>query len=461
MSKGMTMRVWVSLIAAASLTAPASAAAQTLEEALTKAYKNNPTLEAQRLATRQADESYAQALSTFLPRLDLTASAGTRRVDSKSVFGSFVSRSTTETDPNGWGVQASQSLFEGGGRMAQLARVNADIDTSQQGLRAVEQQLLLTGVTAFMNVRRDEEALNIRMANVELLEQQLNAAQERLRVGVLTRTDVAQAEARLAGAMAGVAGARADLEASKAFFQEIIGEAPGPLSAPGAVKGLPATLQEAIDIAIDANPELQAARASERAAKETVKIEGAGLLPSVSLVARYDRSFTEFDGGSNIDTTSATANFSMPLFEGGFARSRTRSAKIGVVRAQAELEEARRAVTADVVESWNNYQATLRVIDASQQQVRANTLALEGVTLEADSGERTTLDVLNARQELLEAQLALVRAERDSYVAGSTLLLSIGRLDAKGLGLSVDAYDPNAHREAVKWRVFSTNPAKP
>jgi outer membrane protein len=457
----MTMRVLVSLIAAAGMTVPATASAQTLEEALIKAYKGNPTIEAQRLATRQADEGYAQALSNFLPRVNLTASAGTRRVQSKSVFGPFVSRNTSDSDPNGWAVQASQSLFEGGGRMAQIARVDADIDSSQQGLRSTEQQVLFSAITAYVSVRRDEEALRIRMANVELLEQQLNAARERARVGVLTRTDVAQAEARLAGAMAGVATARADLEASKALFQEVIGEPPGALVAPGPFKGLPATVQEAIDMAIDSNPELLAARSGERAAKETVKIEGADLLPTLSLVARYDRAFTEFDGGDNTDTTSATANFSMPLFEGGFARSRTRSAKIGVIRAQAAIEETRRAVTADVVEAWNDYQATLRVIDASQQQVKANTLALEGVTLESDAGERTTLDVLNARQELLDAQLSLVRAERDAYVAGSSLMLAVGRLDPRGLGLGVDLYEPDAHREAVKWRVFSTSPAKP
>lgn len=459
------MRSWVSFAAmaaiAAPILAPVGAQAQTLGDALTAAYENNPTLNAQRAATRQTDEGFAQARAGFLPQLSVTGAYGTRRVETETITGGVTTRSKSTTEPDSYGVQASQTIFAGGRRLAQIGLAEAQIEAAQESLRVTEQQVLLSVVAAFVNVRSDEQALTIRLANVQLLEEQLRAARERFDVGVLTRTDVAQAEARLAGALAGVAGARADLEASKAAYEQIVGVAPGPLAAPPGIVGLPKDLSEAVSIALEASPVLERARQGEAAAREVVKIEGADLLPNLSIVGRFDRTFDQAGSGVDQDIATATAQLSIPLFEGGLARSRTRAAKIGVERAQAQVEEARRAVIAQVVGAWNDYQATLRVIEASRRQVDANTLALEGVTLESEIGERTTLDVLNARQELLEAQLQLVRSDRDSYVAAHALLAAIGRLDARGLSLNVTAYDPQKHREAVRWQVFSTDPASP
>jgi outer membrane protein len=443
----------------APFVAPHAAQAQTLNEALTAAYENNPTLNAQRAATRQTDEGFVQARSGFLPQVSVSATYGARRVETEQTFAGATTRTKNTTEPNSYGLQASQTLFAGGRRLAQLGLAEAQIDVAQETLRITEQQVLLSAVAAYVNVRRDQEALEIRLANVQLLEEQLRAARERFQVGVLTRTDVAQAEARLAGALAGVAGARADLESSKASYEQVIGAAPEGLTAPPAIAGLPKDLSEAVAMAVEASPVLQRAQFAESAARELVKIEGADLLPNLSIVGRIDRTFDQAGAGIGQDITSATAQLSIPLFEGGLVRSRTRAAKIGVDRAQAQVEEARRAVVAQVVEAWNDHQATLRVIDASRRQVEASRLALEGATLESEIGERTTLDVLNARQELLEAQLQLVRSERDSYVAANALLASMGMLDARGLALDVSAYDPQKHREAVRWRVFSTDPA--
>lgn len=453
------MRSWVSFAAVAAIVAPSAAQAQSLSEALAQAYQNNPTLEAQRAASRQTDEGFAQARSGFLPQLSLSGSYGERRVETESTFGGVTTRTKSTTEPNSYGLQASQTVFAGGRRLAQIALADAQIEAAQEALRGTEQQVLLQATAAYLNVRRDAEALNIRTANVALLEEQLRAARERFQVGVLTRTDVAQAEARLAGAMAGLAGARADLESSRALYEQVVGSAPDDLAAPPALRRLPSTLPEAIDVALDANPSLARARKGERAARETVNIERADLLPSISLVGRLDRTFDQAGLGIDQDITSLTGQVSIPLFEGGLARSRTRSAKIGIERAQAQTEEARRAVVAQVVEAWNDHQASLRVIDASKLQVAANTLALEGVTLESEIGERTTLDVLNARQELLESQLQLVRAERDSYVAASALLVAVGLYDARSLELNVERYDPERHRQAVRWEIFSTDPA--
>ena len=173
-----------------------------------------------------------------------------------------------------------------------------------------------------------------------------------------------------------------------------------------------------------------------------------------------ERDIDTFATGNTTDSQSAAAQVTIPLFEGGFARSRTRQAKIGVLRAQAQTEEARRSVVSQTTSAWNDYAASQRVIEASREQVRANQLALEGVEQEQQVGLRTTLDVLNAQQELLNSQLSVVQAERNSYVAAHALLQSIGKLDARSLGVNAPLYDPNDHRHAVSWTILSTGPAR-
>jgi outer membrane protein len=438
---------------------PTAAQADTLADALASAYKTNPTLDGARQQTRQTDESFAQARAAFLPQIGITGSYGTqlRITESTTAFGTQRQKGTFE--PQNATITASQSIFEGGRRLAQIGRANAQIEGAQQGLRSTEQQVLLGVIAIYMDVRRDEEAVRIREANVSLLEKQLQAAKDRFEVGEITRTDVAQAQARLSGSQAGLAAARSDLEASRAEYQRIIGTPATALEAPPAVSGVPAGLNDAIDTALNSNPDYLRFKQNERAARQQVRIERSELLPQVSVFGRMARDIDPSGPGIDQESQVAAAQISIPLFEGGFARSRTRAAKIGVLTAEAQTEEIRRTVVSQTTSAWNDYLASQRVIDASREQVRANELALEGVEQEQQVGLRTTLDVLDAQQELLDSQLAVIRAERDSYVAAHGLLLSIGRLDAKALNINAPLYDPDDHRDAVRWTILRTWPA--
>jgi outer membrane protein len=446
--------------------APAPAMAETLQDALTSAYLTNPTLQAQREATRQTDESLAQVRALFLPNVGISASMSTqlRITESPSIFGGDVTRTASANktyEPQNATISVSQSLFEGGRRVAQLGQVKAQIAGAQEALRSTEQSVLLDVVAAFVDVRRDGEIVRIRANNVELLEQQLQAARDRFEVGEITRTDVAQAQARLAGAGAGLVSAQSDLAASRANYVRLVGYDAGALEAPPALDDLPPSLDEAISIALDLNPDLRRFKAVERAAREQVRIERAELRPQISLVGAMSRDIEPSGINTEVETQFASARLSIPLFEGGFAQSRTRAARIGVLRAQAETEEVRRSIVSTVTAAWNDYLAAQRVIEASREQVRANQLALEGVIQEQMVGLRTTLDVLNAQQELLDSQLNVVAAERNAYVAGNLLLTSIGRLDAEGVGVNAPLYDPNDHRRAVSWTILSMKPADP
>lgn len=454
------MRAWFGYMLAASALAPFAAQADTLEEALTSAYATNPTLEAARAQTRQADESWAQARAGFLPQIAVTGALSTRDTDVTSNIGGVTTRAEQSLDPESISVSAVQTLFAGGRLVAQIGLANAQIAASQEGLRSIEQTVLLTAIAAYIDLQRDERQVEIRENNVRLLERQTQAAKDRFEVGEITRTDVAQAQARLAGGMAGLAAARADLEASRAQYLRIIGVPAGKLEPAPAVKGLPVSLDEAIEIGLEANPDIRRLVQAERAARQQVRIERADLLPEVSLIGRMDRQVDSATRGVETESSIATAQISVPLFEGGFARSRTRAARIGMIRASALTEEVKRAVTAQVTSAWNDLIAARSVIEASKQQVAANSFALEGVQLEQEVGQRTTLDVLDAQQELLDSELNLVRAERDAYVAAHVLLTSIGKLDAATLGVNSPLYDPEHHRRAVRWTILSTKPAE-
>lgn len=451
------MRLFLS--AALAALAPASAFADTLGDALASAYKTNPTLDGARQQTRQADEAFAQARAGFLPQVGVTGSYGSqlRITETETFFGTQRAKNTSE--PQNATITASQSLFEGGRRLAQIGQANAQIEGAQEGLRSTEQQVMLQVISVYVDVRRDEEVVRIRENNVTLLERQLQAAKDRFEVGEITRTDVAQAQARLSGAQAGLAAARSALAASRAEYARIVGQTPGTLEAAPPVAGLPDNLDDAVAIALETNPDLLRFRQNERAARQQVRIERADLLPQVSVFGRMARDIEPAGPGVEVESQVAAAQVTIPLFEGGFARSRTRSARVGVLRAAAQTEEVRRSVVSQTTSAWNDYAAAQRVIEASKEQVRANELALEGVEQEQQVGLRTTLDVLDAQQELLDSQLSVIRAERDAYVAAHGLLLSIGKLDAKALSVNAPLYDPEDHRRAVRWTILSTRPA--
>jgi outer membrane protein len=249
------------------------------------------------------------------------------------------------------------------------------------------------------------------------------------------------------------------LQGVRAQYRRIVGVEAGSLEPPPPAPILPAGLDEAVAIALDSNPDVRRLLQAEKAATQQVRIERSSLLPSVGIVSRIDRGYDSPSRGIDSDTTTTSAQVTIPLFEGGLANSRTRAARIGVERARQQTEETRRAVVAQVTRAWGDHLAAQRVIESSQKQLRANELAFEGVQEEQKVGLRTTLDVLNAQQELLNAQLAVVSAERDAYVAAHAVLSSMGRLDAEALSVNSPLYDPDEHRQRVRRTILSTFPA--
>lgn len=454
------MRVHVPLVLAV-IVAPAAAHADSLGDALAAAYRNNPTLEAARLEARAADEDIAQARAGYLPTLDVAASASTRETDVIVPDGLGGTITTNEQlDPVSVGVVAEQALYTGGLRGAQGRAARASVELSRQSLRAVEQRVMLAAIAAYVDVRRDEEFVRIRMNDVELLQRRLDESRARFDVGEITLTDVAQSEARLAGSLAGLSEAQAALEASRARFLQVVGEAPGALDLPPPPPALPGTHDEAVEIALEAHPDIRAALAAERLSQAQVGIERSALMPRLSIVGRWDRTQDSVGPDIETETTSAAAQLSIPLFEGGFSRSRVRQSRINVRRSEQVTEETRRAIVAEATAAWNDYLSAQRVVVSTQEQARANELAFEGVREEETVGLRTSLDVLNAQQEWLEAQLAVARAQRDAYVAAHLLLQAVGALDAEALHVNVPLYDPEQHARAVRRTILSTEPAE-
>lgn len=444
----MGMSKWaLALAGSVSLLAMSAVAqAQSLEEALVQAYNSNPTLQAERANLRATDEGLVQARSARLPTVSADASISRQETESSSTFviGNQQVQSTSETDstPKNYSISATQAIYRGGRTSGAIDQATASILAGRERLRSTEHAVLVDTVTAFMDVRRDTEVVNIRRNNVEVLSQQLQAARDRFEVGEVTRTDVSQAEARLSGAQAEFSAAQAQLAASRAAYERMTGEPAGTLEEPPALPALPESLSEAAAFAYDNSPQLLAAQYAEEAARYGVTVARGSLRPEVSVTASATAARDSSFSGDERDTTSIVGRVSVPLFTGGLNRSRVRAALASEDQARHQVNLARRQVTEGVTNAWSNYVTSLAVIESSRQSVNANEIALDGVQQEAFVGLRTTLDVLNAEQELLNARLTLVTAERDSYVAAYRLMQAMGLLSAQQLGLQVELYDP-------------------
>lgn len=425
---------------ALAMSAPVAAGAQTLEESLAAAYQSNPVLAAERASLRQTNEGYFQARSAALPSLSAAASVS----ESEQWGGGNQFIAGGQTGSAGYQITANQALYRGGRTGASIDQALAGIEAARMALAATEQDVLVAGVTAHTTVIRDQEIVAIRLNNVQVLARQLDAARDRFEVGEITRTDVAQAEARLSGARAQLAAAQAQLAASRANYERVIGIVPQTLTAPGDLPLLPEAFAEAAETALRANPQLLAAQYREISASQAVDVARGARRPEVSLQATASENRESDLQGRGRGSATLRAQVSMPIFTGGLNASRVREAIAGEDQARLQVVSARRQVIEGVTTAWNNLLAAQAVIESSREAVRANEIAFEGVEQEAFVGLRTTLDVLNAEQELLNSRLELVRAERDLYVASYNLLQSMGVLGADTLGLPVDVYDPDA-----------------
>jgi outer membrane protein len=421
--------------------------AETLESALARAYGGNPTLGAQRASVRATDENVPRALSLGRPRVNATADAG---IQYSETGGNGPAREAT-TFPRGAGVQIDQTLFNGNRTLNSTRQAESQVLGARETLRNTEQTVLFNGATAYMNVLRDTAILNLQRNNVEVIEEQLRQTRDRFNVGEVTRTDVAQAEARLAAGRSQVSLAESNLRASIALFRQVIGVEPRQL-APGRPldRLLPPTVDTAIQIGLREHPAILSALHAVDVAELQVKVTEGELYPTVGLTGSATERFDVQALGDRRFTASAVARLTVPIYEGGEVYARVRQAKETVGQRRIEAEVTRDQVRATVVSSWGQLEASRAQILAAQAQVQAAEVALSGVREEARVGQRTTLDVLNAQQELLTARVNLITAQRDRVVNSFAVVQAMGRLSSRALSLNVAQYSAKQHFDQVK-----------
>ncbi|MBK8175184.1 MAG: TolC family outer membrane protein [Rhodospirillales bacterium] len=424
------------------------ACAQTIDEALASTYENNKTLSAQRASLRATDEQVPQALSGWRPTVSATVEAGRTYQDANSDL--YLRTQDGTTFNRAYVASITQPLFRGGQTLAATRAAENTVLAQRAQLHETEQTVLLDAATAYADVYRDQAVLDLTISNEQRLIRQLQATRDRFQVGEVTRTDVSQAEARVARATADRISAEGDLARSRATYRAVVGSSPNLLPRPPVPGGVPTALNEINDLAIDSNPVVVSAAYQERSALDNVDQVRGQLLPEVSLIGRVERDKNVSNDGERLDSASATVRLTMPLYQSGDVYSRLRESKQLVSQQRQRLYQSQLDSVRDATRAWNSLETARAAIGSYKKEVEANEIALEGVQREAEVGARTVLDVLDAQQELLQSQVSLVRSERDEVVAAYQVKSAIGQLTARQLGLKVDYYDPSDHYRDVR-----------
>jgi TolC family type I secretion outer membrane protein len=441
--------------------------AQSLEEALSNAYRTNPEILAQRSALRAVDEQLPRALSQWRPNVLLSGNAGPAREWNRStttVFGSNGAQDKNTTVTERFRQQGlatftvTQPLYRGGRSEAELNRAEANVQAGRAQLNALEQRVLLDAATAYINLARELAVLELNTNNVQVLQRQLDAARDRFQVGEITRTDVSQAEARLAQAQAARTGSEGNVSTARAAYLRVVGSEGGRPAVPGLPANLPGSEDQARALALAANPTLSQARYAFESSRHDVSLIDGEKLPTVALQGDAIRS-REPSGSPNFtrDTVDVLLTLSVPIYQQGLTDARVREAKQIQGQRRTQVDVSQRQVTDDATRAWQQLTTAGAQIESFQAQIRSNEIALEGVSQEARVGSRTVLDVLNAEQELLNSRVSLVQSQRDQVLAAFQLLSATGRLSAKDLGLPVEIYDPSTYTEATRSRWFGTD----
>ncbi|MFA7602226.1 MAG: TolC family outer membrane protein [Novosphingobium sp.] len=455
------------LLAGAALLAVAAAGpapAEDLREALVAAYNTNPTLQAARANQRATDEN-----------VPIEKARGRPSAGAEGAYSEFVRKSANNfTSPDralSAQVSLAVPLYSGGAVRNSVKAAETRVEAGQADLRGTESAVFSQVVGAYMDVILTEAVVGLNRNNVEVLEVNLQATGDRFEIGDLTRTDVAQSQARLALARGDTRAAEANLANARERYIALVGRAPGPLEPPPPLPGLPASPDEAVAIALDANPDLLAARERRKAARYDVKVAGASRLPSLQAFGQgaYNDYFGTLGGSSgssaftqNETTAQVGVRASIPIFQGGLPAAYRRQAQAREGAAMENEIAAEREVIAQVRSAYSSWRAANEIIDSTQSAVDAAALSLEGVRAENSVGNRTILEILNAEQELLQARVRLITARRNAYVAGFTLLAAMGKAEAQDLGLDGrPLYDPeiNYGRVRGKWFDWDDDPA--
>jgi outer membrane protein len=435
---------------------PKPALADTIEAALVRAYQNNPQLNAQRATVRSTDENVPQALSGYRPRVALTASAGFQYTDSNDTAGGSSTQIVrTETHginaPRSAGLTVSQTLYNGSQTANKTRAAESQVSGAREALRVLEQTVLLSAATIYMDYLRDAAIVEVQRSNTRVLEQTLKQTRDRFNVGEVTRTDVAQSEAQLAAGKTQQLTAESNLTTTRSNFRRIIGNEPEQL-APGSPvdRFLPATLPGAVELSLIQNPNVTAAMFGIDVNFLQVKVNEGALLPTVTLQAAVQQSYEQDLNLFRSFGASAIAQLSVPVYQGGAEYSLIRQSKETLAQQRLVLEQTRDQTRANTVTAWGQLVAGRAQVASAQSQVTASEIALNGVREEAKAGQRTTLDVLNAQQALVNARVALVTAQHDRVVASYAVLNSVGRLSPQVLNLPTSIYDPSVHYRQVR-----------
>ncbi|WP_441241877.1 TolC family outer membrane protein [Tardiphaga sp. 768_D3_N2_1] len=425
--------------------------ADTIEAALVRAYQNNPQLNAQRASVRVTDENVPQALSGYRPRVAITASGGYQYTDTlTSIAGNSTALHGVQI-PRAVGATITQNVYNGQQTANRTRAAEGQVSAAREGLRVLEQSVILSAATIYMDYLRDSAVVEVQKSNVRVLEQTLKQTRDRFNVGEVTRTDVAQSEAQLAAGRTQLLTAESNLTTTRSNFRRIIGNEPSNLQAGSPVdRFLPSTLPGAVDLGLVENPNVTAAMFGIDVSFLNVKVNEGALFPSVTLQANIQQGWEQSITQPRGLTAAAVAQVSVPVYQGGAEYSLIRQSKETLAQQRLALEQVRDQTRASVVQAWGQLLAGRAQVSSAQAQVQASEIALNGVREEAKAGQRTTLDVLNAQQALVNARVALVTAQHDRVVASYSVLNAVGRLSPTVMKLNTNVYDPSVHYHQVR-----------
>lgn len=434
----------------------AMAQSHTLQEALAAAYSNNPSLQASRAQLRAVDENVPTALAGWRPQIIVSGTAGSAIGNQiLTTNGRDVATQQGRAVVTGLAT-VTQPIYRGGRTTAATNRAENQVMTQRARLIASEEQLFQDTVQAYVNVIQNTQILALNGNNEQVLQRQLQATNDRFRVGEITRTDVAQGEAALAGATATRQTAEGNLQTSRATFQRLVGELPDRLVEPQPLKLPTRTLEEAKAQASGNNPTVIAALFQNASDKDNFDLQYGALMPSVSI--QGTGSYTQNQSQKNLKTEGGqvVASLSVPIYQGGSEYAAIRAARQTEQQSRRLVDDAKRTAVQQVVSAWETYQAAKSTIDSTRTQIRSNQIALEGTQREAIVGSRTTLDVLNAEQTLLNSRTTLVQNLSSLVIASYQVTSAVGRLTARDLNLQVPLYDETAYYQAVRNRWIGT-----
>lgn len=427
------------------------ARADTMEAALLRAYQTNPQLNAQRASVRAIDENVPQALSGYRPKVAVTASGGGQLINQLTNGSNGKKIEEGPQGPHAAGAALTQTLFNGNQTANKTRAAESQVLGAREGLRLLEQSVLLAAATVYMDYLRDAAILEVQRSNTQVLEETLRQTRQRYGAGLVTPTDVAQSQAQLAAGRTQELAAEATLTTTRANFRRIIGDEPDQL-APGSPvdRYLPETLRDAVSLSLVESPSVTAAMFGIDVNFLNVKVNEGALFPTVTLIASVQKTWQQTITQIQQFNASATAQVSVPIYQGGAEYSLIRQSKETLEQQRLNLEQVRDQARADLVTAWGQLLAGKAQIVSSQAQVSASEIALTGTRSEASVGQRTVLDVLNAQQALVNARIALVTAQHDRVVASYAVLSAVGRLSPRVLHLATPIYDPGVHYHQVR-----------